>query len=218
MSRIRTVKPEYWAHHKVARVSRDARLLFLGLLNESDDEGRLVGSAKRIAGVVFPPDHDATARKVDRWLDEREEVGLIARYVINAAEYLWLPGFTEHQRVSHPAPSRLPAPPDDLPNPAGGPPEALRPDLGREWNGTGRAHSASARATRIPEEFTITPEMRAWATSKCRDIDLELHTQRFVNYFKAASGRNAAKLDWVRTWQNWLLKEQDAVPQWKRNR
>ena len=60
--------------------------------------------------------------------------------------------------------------------------------------------------------------MRAWATSKCRDIDLELHTQRFVNYFKAASGRNAAKLDWVRTWQNWLLKEQDAVPQWKRNR
>lgn len=58
MARIRTIKPEFWQHPKVMRVSRDARLLFLGLLNEVDDEGRMRWSAKRVAGVVFPGDED----------------------------------------------------------------------------------------------------------------------------------------------------------------
>lgn len=76
----------------------------------------------------------------------------------------------------------------------------------------------SKRGTRIPDEFLLTEEMLAWAKAKCPDIDVALHTQRFVNYWKAASGRNAVKLDWLRTWQNWMLKEQDAIPQWKQTK
>ena len=212
VSRIRTVKPSYWSHHKVARVSRDARLLFLGLLNEADDEGRLDGSVKRIAGIVFPHDDDVTARKVARWLDELASVGLAVPYEACGHSYLVLPGFTEHQVVNRPTPSTLPAPPPDisLTGPGVLPDNAVGEGKGMERNG-GRA-----RAERIPDTFTVTEEMNTWAKSKCPDIDIVLHTQRFVNYWKAAGGRNAVKLDWLRTWQNWLLKEQDSTPTWKR--
>lgn len=134
MSRIRTIKPEFWGHWKTARVSRDARLLFLGLINESDDEGKQLGSPKTIAGVVYPNDDDVNAKHVEKWLDELEVVGLIYRYEVDGVRYLLLPGFTEHQKVSHPTPSRLPSPscisPEVLPKSSGAPPEVLSPDLG----------------------------------------------------------------------------------------
>lgn len=136
MSRIRTIKPEFWGHPKVARISRDARLLFLGLLNESDDQGRLLGSTKRIAGVVFPHDEDVTARKIDGWLAQLEAVCLIHRYEIEGTPYILLCGFEEHQKITHPTPSRLPSPSGTIP-------ELFPPDLGTgKGTGKGRAQDA----------------------------------------------------------------------------
>ncbi len=111
MARIRTVKPEFWQHPKVTRVSRDARLFFLGLLNEADDVGRLRYSPKRLAGVLFPEDDDVRASKIERWTGELENERLVARYEVDGAELLVVCGFTEHQHINRPSPSRLPAPP-----------------------------------------------------------------------------------------------------------
>lgn len=109
MSRIRTVKPEFWSHPKVTAVSRDARLLFLGMLNEVDDEGRVRYIPKRLAGVVFPEDDDVDGPQVDRWSDELEHIGLICRYEVDGARLLQVVGFSEHQVINRPSPSRLPA-------------------------------------------------------------------------------------------------------------
>lgn len=135
MPRIRTVKPEYWGHPKTAKLSRDARLLFLGLLNESDDEGRQLGSSRRIAGLVFPHDEDVTPALVDLWLGELEAVDMVRRYEAADGFYLLIVGFTEHQKVSHPTPSHLPPP--GLLSGSGDPPpnsgvdlDRLSPDLG----------------------------------------------------------------------------------------
>jgi hypothetical protein len=114
MSRIRTVKPEFFVSVKVCKVSRDARYLFLGLLTESDDEGRQLAAPRRITGALFPHDDEVNTADVRRWLDELEQVGLIRRYQgPDGAEYLHIVGFAEHQRVSKPTPSRLPEPPAD---------------------------------------------------------------------------------------------------------
>jgi hypothetical protein len=128
MARIRTVKPEFWGDPKTARVSRDARLLFLGLLNESDDEGRQLGSPRKILGVVFPNDEDVSTDDIHRWLGELETVELVHRYRVDDIAYLLIHGFCTHQKVQHPSKSRLPAPP--LMRSAGDPHDALAPDLG----------------------------------------------------------------------------------------
>jgi hypothetical protein len=127
MARIRTIKPEFWGDPKTARVSRDARLLFIGLLNESDDEGRQLGSPRKIAGEVFPNDEDVTLKLIGRWLDELEKVGFVRRYVVDEIPYLQIVGFTAHQKVSHPSPSRLP--PEPLANESDDARDALGPDL-----------------------------------------------------------------------------------------
>lgn len=65
------------------------------------------------------------------------------------------------------------------------------------------------RGTRIPEPFMVTRDMRAWAATHTPDVAVDRSTMKFANYWRAKSGRDATKLDWVSTWQNWLLNDAD---------
>lgn len=99
---------------KVARVSRELRLVFVGLWNEADDEGRLLASPKRLAGSLFPNDDDVDPRVMGEWLATLERARLIVRYEAAGVAYAWIPGFNEHQKIDKRWPSRLPAPPESL--------------------------------------------------------------------------------------------------------
>lgn len=161
MARIRTVKPEFWQHPKVTRVSRDARLLFLGLLNEVDDEGKTRYLPKTLAGVLFPEDEDVDASWVSSRMDELERVGLVRRYEIDGAPLLIVCGFTEHQKVSHPTPSRLPDPPEplgrdsrEIPEPVENPPESFVPDM-EQGNGKEEEEEEEASLALAVVEPTI---------------------------------------------------------------
>lgn len=61
------------------------------------------------------------------------------------------------------------------------------------------------RASRISEDFAVTPEMRLWASSKAPGTDIATETEKFINYWTAKSGKDATKLDWAATWRNWIL-------------
>lgn len=129
MSRIRSVKPELFLDGKLAQVSIQARYVYVGLFTESDDEGRMLASTKRIAGSLFPHDDDIGAKEVAVWLAELERLGRIVRYADAETQYFYLPNFHRHQKISHPTPSRLPAPPEEVLRAAGEAPESLPPDL-----------------------------------------------------------------------------------------
>lgn len=114
MARIRTIKPDFWTDEKVVELSAFARLLFIGLWNFADDEGRMECSPKRIKMQILPAD----PAEVPRLLDELEEVGLVRRYSVEKTEYLQVVGFRKHQKVDRRSPSKLPPPPEGSPNPA----------------------------------------------------------------------------------------------------
>jgi hypothetical protein len=61
------------------------------------------------------------------------------------------------------------------------------------------------KGSRIPDEFLLTAEMRTWAAEKKPGVDLVLETEKFCNYWRAKSGKDATKLDWRLTWNNWIL-------------
>lgn len=119
MGRIRTIKPEYWSDERMATVSLEARLLFLGLLNLADDEGRLRGHPALIRGALFPYD-DIASGKVDGWLEELAASGRIQRYRVDGESYVWVRNFEKHQKIDRPSPSKLPAPSEafDEPSPS----------------------------------------------------------------------------------------------------
>jgi hypothetical protein len=110
--RIRTIKPEMWADEKVGQLSRDARLLFVGLITMADDRGRLRGMPAGILGHVFPYDVDAL-RKLDGWLRELTASGLAVTYEHGGITYFYLPGFTRHQVINRSKDSTLPVPPHE---------------------------------------------------------------------------------------------------------
>lgn len=145
MARIRTVKPEFWGHRKTAKVGREARLLFLGLLNLADDEGRLLASLKAIDGAIYVHDEDVTSEDITSWLKELEVAGFITLYERDRIRYCQVEGFGKHQKVSHPSPSRLPGPPvgkppEPLAKDSGAPPEVLVPEVEQGTGNGNREH------------------------------------------------------------------------------
>lgn len=108
MSRIRSIKPEFWTSAQVLECSRDARLLFIGLWNFCDDSGRHVDNSKQIKAELFAAD-DLLVENVRGMLDELVAHGLLIRYEASGASYLQVTGW-HHQRIDKPQRPRYPAP------------------------------------------------------------------------------------------------------------
>lgn len=75
----------------------------------------------------------------------------------------------------------------------------------------------AATGSRIPDDFRVTPEMVAWAAANCPDVDGKYATEQFVDYWSSESGAKATKLDWTRTWQTWMRREQKQAPRKRGN-
>lgn len=71
---------------------------------------------------------------------------------------------------------------------------------------------ATKRATRIPEPFVLTREMRTEMHAERPALDLDQATKQFVDYWRAASGASATKKDWVAAWRFWMRREADRLP------
>lgn len=138
MARIRTIKPTIWGDARFAGLSRDARLLTLGLISAADDAGRFIASPTSIAGAVYPHDN-LTPAQVKRWRDEIASAGLIQLYNVDGREYGWFPRWTRHQKINRPQRSSLPAPPGA----ASQPPPPSEPPPDDSLNGSLNAHGTN---------------------------------------------------------------------------
>ncbi|MDQ8043854.1 MAG: hypothetical protein REI11_04575 [Patulibacter sp.] len=110
--RIRTVKPDAWQSEQVCAVSREARLLWVVLITMSDDEGRFRWRPQAVLGHGFPDDEDA-AEKLEDWLQELIDEGLVIVYIYARSTFGFHPKWREHQRIDRPRASVLPDPDDD---------------------------------------------------------------------------------------------------------
>lgn len=75
-----------------------------------------------------------------------------------------------------------------------------------------RSEPPRKRGTRIPDDFTVTAQMVAWARERVPRVDGRLETEKFINYWQAAAGKGSTKRDWVATWRNWMLTADERLP------
>lgn len=62
------------------------------------------------------------------------------------------------------------------------------------------------KGTRLPEDFQIPDDWGDWAVGMGFTVDqVNIEFTKFYNYWTAKSGASATKLDWRKTWQNWVL-------------
>lgn len=69
-----------------------------------------------------------------------------------------------------------------------------------------KKHSAAKRGSRIPPSFLPSAESISWARVARPDLDLGEVTAAFVDYWESESGAKASKLDWDKTWKNWVRR------------
>ena len=108
--RIRTLKPECMQHRKVGRLSHLTFRLWIGLITQADDEGRVVAELEQLRVLFFGYFPRVTTQHVKVARDELSESGLVTVYRVNEVDYAYLPSWRDHQRISHPSPSKLPSP------------------------------------------------------------------------------------------------------------
>ena len=102
MTRIRSIKPEYWSDEKMAAESDCCRMLFLALLSMADDFGRLIDNEKQIEAFVFPLSE--RSRDTRETLARLSAIGRIRRGTAeNGQRVIEIVNWSKHQRVDKPS-------------------------------------------------------------------------------------------------------------------
>jgi len=159
VSRIRTIKPDFWTDEKVGECSPSARLLFVAMWNFADDHGSLDRSAKQLKAQAFPYDNlDA-----EPLLQELLTAGLVIEYHVADKCYLHIKGFREHQRIDKPSNPKVPVYEDSFKSRRTLTESSASPrpsSLGREGKGMegSKTVSAAAPPTRSVVSREATPD------------------------------------------------------------
>ena len=103
MARKRMINPDFWTDPKIVNLNRNERLFFIGLISNSNDQGKLRGEPWGLKAKVFPADTDILKEEVSQWLASLEKAHLIQRYSVNNEQYIKLRGWDKNQKVLHSA-------------------------------------------------------------------------------------------------------------------
>lgn len=113
MARRRMIDPNFWVSEDVAKLSVLARLVFIGLFANADDEGRGRAKPAYLRSLLFPYDDRPRLGEVENALAEIGRHLSVRFYTVEGNQYYALEHWHDWQSIDRPKPSRLPAPPED---------------------------------------------------------------------------------------------------------
>jgi hypothetical protein len=157
LPRIRTVKPEAPQHRKVGRLSDRAFRLWVTMLTQADDEGRLVADPGQLRIQAWGYHDEVSEKDAAAALEEIATSGLVHHYTVADVPYVWFPSWADHQRIhkNHFTPSKLPPPPPRVrTSPVAVPEESRTGPAGVEGNGSGVEGNGPERRGGEPEGRT----------------------------------------------------------------
>lgn len=110
MPRRRMIDPDLWADRKLGQLSDGARLLFIGMFSNADDEGRLTGDPVDLKRLIFGFSKK-TPEQVAAHLEELAPTCKhLLLYEIDGEKYAAFLKWPEYQYIQRPKASRIPPP------------------------------------------------------------------------------------------------------------
>ena len=205
MARNRMIKPEFWTSEQVVECSPNARLLFVGLWNFSDDAGRHPESTRRVKMEIFPGD-PFSLDDIQGWVDELIHAGLIQRYEVDGAGYWAVTGWKKHQRIEKPT-VRHPPPPSELEAEIRRPLDdrsttARRPLSLKGKEEKGKEEKGKEGKTRAQFKKPTLEELTAYCRERKNDIDPEHFIAHYTSNGWLVGGKSKMK-DWKAAVQTW---------------
>ncbi len=84
---------------------------------------------------------------------------------------------------------------------------------------SGRAKSPDPRGSRIPDDWSLSPDLHDWSISEARappDV-IQHEVGKFRDYWRGKAGQGGRKTDWDATWRNWIRKAMEDQQHGRRN-
>lgn len=108
MARKRMIDPALWLSEDFSKLSIMARLVWIGLISQADDEGRGRANPVYIKSTLFAYDEDMGLSKITKALNEIMNVMSISVYEVDGKRYYQLDNWDKFQTINRPTPSQIP--------------------------------------------------------------------------------------------------------------
>ena len=105
MGRIRTIKPDFYKNDRLSSLPEGTHLLAGALLNYSDDEGYFNANPELIKAECCPLREPSVS--IPGSLRELSRIGYLRLGEFEGRTYGHIINFLDHQKVSHPTPSKI---------------------------------------------------------------------------------------------------------------
>ena len=86
----RMIHPDFWRSESMAQLTREQRLLFLGIVSNADDQGRLNAHPSLIRSDIFPFE-DEPLDKISADIEAIAATGSLLLYDVNGRSYIQIP-------------------------------------------------------------------------------------------------------------------------------
>lgn len=216
----RTLKEGITTSERLAQVSFEAETLYYRLLVCADDFGRFDARPIIIRSRAMPL-RDVGLSSVSQWTDELRTAALITVYEVDGRPYLQIAKWEQRTRANK---SKYPDPANADPSESNTSAKNDRQlPVSRQTNdsrvspeerGTRNEERGSAPAVggRLPADWVLPDDWRAWAQAERSDLDLTKTAADFADYWHAKPGKDGRKTDWLATWRRWVRNEKTARP------
>lgn len=211
MARKRMISPEIWESSSFAELTDFAKLVFIGLISNADDEGKGEADAALLKSKLFPRDEKKRAADVKSALSEIARSTSTLFYSVEGHDYYALTTWRRWQKLDRPTPSKIPNPSQEQ-------------SMGERGSYTQnqKLDESSTNTRRVLDENSLLIEKNRNKNKKrieerdaptleevaeyCRERKNNVDPQRFFDYYTANGwmiGRNEIR-DWravVRRWE-----------------
>lgn len=113
MARNRMINPGIWASEDFSKLSMFARLVWIGLISNADDEGRGRANMAFLKSQIFPFDDELSLKKIENALQEIKNFMKIDFYEVDGKKFYQLNNWKKFQKVEKPSPSQIPINPEN---------------------------------------------------------------------------------------------------------
>lgn len=186
------IDPTIWADEDFGNLSAEGMTMFIGIVSNADDEGRLPGNALYLASSIFPYKGLSVQKATlirDEVLSKMHSANL---YSVDGKEYIQLQNWSSYQSINKPTKSKYPPLPKDYRSTT----VALPPNRIEE----NRKEKKGIETTReYLKNFSIEDFSDIDATEK----QIRLEAEKALNWLLS---KGTTRKDYKAFLRNWVLK------------
>jgi len=98
MARKRMIDPTIWEDEEFGSLSMTAKILFIGLFSNADDEGRIRANSAYLKSTIFMYDNIGLKAIEETLLEVSQKLSTVKVYKVNGKQYVSLTNWCEYQK------------------------------------------------------------------------------------------------------------------------